>query len=251
MKIVEGQHRAISEFTEPTLLATWIENLYRNALGMSRTLDALGFTRRAWAHPAHRVVGLACPRCGVEKTTADDAWTMTITGGTYPNAPGGLRCIACNAGLNLPMLIEHVAPTKPKKMALLKKIGILKPQLRRYVVAEMDGERGVATSAAKALDGLVGPVHNCQAKMVLIDAPSLAIATQLAGQCYDDLPWREDVPLHRDGTLAQVDWHGAPLTSLERLQMQDSASLARVVGLKKLDQETEDFRRQRTEELGL
>jgi hypothetical protein len=251
MRIVEGTHLAVSEFTEPTLLATWIEALYRNAMGLSRTLDALGFTRRQWAHPAHRVVGLACPRCGVEKTTADDAWVMTVTGGTFPNAPGGLRCIACNAGMNLPMLIDHFAPTKPKKMALLKKIKIMKPELRRCVIAEIDGERGVGRSAAAALDGLAGPVHDCQAKMVLIDAPTLEIAKQLAGQMNDQLPWREDVPLHKDGTLAQIDWHGAPLTSLEQLQMQNSASLARVIGLKKLDQETEAFRRQRTEEMGL
>jgi hypothetical protein len=251
MRTVEGQHRAVSEFTEPTLISMWVEGIYRNALGMSRTLDVLGFKRRQWSHPAYRIVGLACPRCGVEKTTKDSAWVMTTTGGTYPNAPGGLRCIACNAGVNLPELFEIFAPTKPKKMALLKKIKIMKPELQRFVVAEVDGERGVATSAAKALDGLVGPVHDCRARMVLIDAPSLAIATQLSGQMRDQLPWREDVPLHRDGTLAEINWHGAPLTSLEKLQMQDSVSLARVKGLKRLDEEAEDFRRQRKAELGL
>jgi hypothetical protein len=252
MKTVQGQHRAISEFTEPTLISMWVEALYRNALGLSRTLDALGFTRREWSHPAHRVVGLACPRCGAEKTTADDAWVMMVaTGGTFPNEPGGLRCAACSRGVTLPDLFDHFAPTKPKKMELLKKIKIMKPELRRFVIAEIDGERGVATSAAKALDGLVGPVHDCRARMVLIDAPSLAIATQLAGQMHDQLPWNENVPLHKDGSLAQVDWHGAPLSSLEQLQMQNTASLARVIGLKKLDQEVDAYRRQRTEEMGL
>jgi hypothetical protein len=251
MKVIENQHRAVSDFTADTLNQMWVENIYRSAIGLGRVLDTLGLTKRQWAHPAYRVVGLPCPRCGVEKTTADDAWVMTITSGTFPASPGGLRCTACNAGVNLPDLFEHFADTKPKKKALLEKIKIMKPELRRYVVAEVDDERAVATSAAKALDGLVGVVHDCRARMVLIDAPSLAIATQLAGQMHDQLPWREDVPLHRDGTLAQIDWHGAPLSSLEQLQMQDSASLARVIGLKKLDEEAEDFRRQRKAEMGL
>jgi hypothetical protein len=229
----------------------WVENIYRSAIGLGRVLDTLGLTKRQWAHPAYRVVGLPCPRCGVEKTTADDAWVMTITSGTFPASPGGLRCTACNAGVNLPELFEIFAPTKTRKAALLKRIGILKPELRRFIIAEIDGERGVATSAAKALDGLVGVVHDCRAKMVLIDAPSLEIAKQLAGQMRDQLPWNENVPLHKDGSLAKVDWHGAPLSSLEKLQMADSASLARVIGLKKLDQEVEVFRHQRTEELGL
>ena len=47
---------------------------------------------------------------------------MVATGGTFPNEPGGLRCAACSRGVTLPDLFDHFAPTKPKKMELLKKI---------------------------------------------------------------------------------------------------------------------------------
>jgi len=144
---------------------------------------------------------------------------MKQTPGTYPDAPGGLTCTLCNTHFRLPELVDHFAPTKPKKKALLEKIGKMRPQLKRFTAAEYGKARAVATTTNEALAGVIPAVHDCKARLVLIEAPTLEIAKQVVTQSGDQLPWCENVSLTKTGTLADLLWHGA-FTARERQQLE-------------------------------
>jgi hypothetical protein len=87
--------------------------------------------------------------------------------------------------------------------------------------------------------------------MCRIDAADITIAKQIAGQMHEQLPWKEDVELHRDGTLAQIDWHGGRLSRLEEVQLRTQRDQKRFANAKVLDQETAEFRAARAREFGL
>jgi hypothetical protein len=251
VKIVPDTHLAISDFQPDTLIAMWIENLFRSALGLDRFLTQQGLTKREWHHPAYRVVGLACPRCGATQTTADDAWVMRLTAGTFPAAPGGLRCLACNRTTQLPALIEAVAPTRAEKKKILEAIRNHRPELRRFYVCEIDDERAVHTDAEQAVMAILPPVHNCRAKMVGIYAPTKEIATQISGQCHSDLPWHEEVELHKNGSLVSIDWHRGTLTEMEKTRQTAREQHIKFAKINAIDEAVTEFRQLKTAELGL
>jgi hypothetical protein len=147
-------------------------------------------------------------------------------------------------------LIDHYCPTKPKVKALLKKIGSHRPQLIRTYTAESGDYSETGRDAELVAKEVLPVVHDCKVKIVGLDAPSLDIGRQIAGQCRADLPWA-DVKTTPDGTLIDVHWHRGPLTNLERLRVEGQAITARFKNIKRVEEETESFRRQRRQELGL
>jgi hypothetical protein len=252
MKVIKGTHLAISPFTPDTLISMWIDSLMHSAIGIDITADALEFTRRDVHEGKLRFPGLACILCGATTPTADpNRWTVYRTKGTYPHDPSNFRCELGEHSFTLADLIDHHCPTKPKLRALLKKIGSHEPQLRRFYVAEIDGRRAVNTDAQDAVREILPVVNNCLAKIVGIDSPTKEIAAQLAGQCDADLPWHEEVELHKDGSLVLIDWHKGRLTDLERLRMENRETAARFKNIKRVEEETAAFRFQRRAELGL
>ncbi len=107
----------------------------------------------------------------------------------------------------------------PKKVAEMK-VGI--PQLCRSYGFETGEEgalqRAVGTDPHQTLAELYitkgEPVRG-----IVIECPSLELARQLFGQPASRKKMNicEDVPLRPDGTLADIRWHGAWITPLERL----------------------------------
>jgi hypothetical protein len=147
--------------------------------------------------------------------------------------------------------VDHFAPTRTKKKALLETVGKYKPELRRFVAVEMGDKLAVATTANDALKDVVPVSHNQRARMVRIDAADLEIAKQIAGQMHDKLPWADSVELTKGGELAQIDWHGGRLSRLEELQLRTQQDRKRFANAKVLDQETVEFRAARAREFGL
>jgi hypothetical protein len=250
MKAFPDEHRAEVPFSADGFVRRWIENITAHAT-CSIVLDPAGYPKTEWFTPYNRIVGLACPVCHVEKITATGAWVMGLIPAVFPATPSKIRCQACNRSFGIPELVDHFALTRTKKKALLETIGKYKPELCRFIAVEMDGKVAVATAANKALQDVVGLVHNCRARMCRIDAADITIAKQTAGQMHTQLPWRDDVELHRDGTLAQIDWHGGKLSRLEELQLRTQQDRKRFANARVLDMETAQFRAAKARELGL
>jgi hypothetical protein len=93
-------------------------------------------------------------------------------------------------------------------------------------------------------------VHDCKLKIVGFDAPSVKIGRQVAAQCRDKAPWAI-VDVNPDGTLIDPLWHKGLPTELEKNRIEHQKIAARFKNVKRVEKETEAFRRQRRSELGL
>jgi hypothetical protein len=101
----------------------------------------------------------------------------------------------------------------------LRKLSISDLPLTRLYVYESGDERSIGTHPVTALAEL----HRRDGEAIrgcIIETPSLDIALELVEQEPETLPWGT-VPLRADGTLADIRWHGAYLTNLERLLVED------------------------------
>ncbi len=251
MKVIKDTHLAVSNFTADTLVSMWIDALTRSPLGIDRVADELGFTKRDVHAGRLRFPGMSCPICGATTPTADPArWTVYRTSGTYPRNPSGFRCEMGSHSFGLDVLIERDCPTKPKVKALLEKIGICKPQLIRTYTAEHGDYSETGRDAELVAKEVLPVVHDCSVRIVGIDSPSLDIGRQIAGQCRGDLPWA-DVAVEPDGSLIDLHWHKGALTELEKNRTANREITARFKNIKRVEEETESFRRQRRVELGL
>lgn len=251
MKVIKGTHLAVSDFKADTLHAMWIDNLTRSPLGIDRVTDKLGFTRRATHKGKLRFPEMPCIRCGATTPTVDpNRWTVFRTPGTFPHNPSNFRCELGEHSFSLADLIDHYCPTKQKLRALLKGIGNNEPQLIRTYTAECGDFRDTGKDAEAVAKEVLPAVHDCKVRLVGIDAPSVEIGRQIAGQCRDDLPWAT-VDVTPDGSLVSVDWHKGRLTDVERLRMTNRDRAAHFKKTEQVEKETASFRRQRRAELGL
>jgi hypothetical protein len=107
---------------------------------------------------------------------------------------------------------EHIEP-------FLRKLSISDPPLARYFAYKCGDERSIGMHPVTALEELRHP-DGAAVRGCVIESPTLDIALELVEQEPEKLPWGT-VPLRADGTLADIRWHGAYLTNLERLLIQD------------------------------
>jgi hypothetical protein len=190
MKVIENTHIAVSDFTEGTKNVMWIDSLMRSPVGIDRVTDALGFTRRTVHAGKLRFPGMPCIRCDATTPTIDpNRWTIYRTTGTFPHNPSSFRCEMGGHAFTLGDLIAYYNPTKQKVRALLEKIGSHEPHLIRTYTAEYGDSSVTSKDAEAAAIEVLPAVHDCTVGLVGIDAPSLKIGRQIAGQCHDDLPW--------------------------------------------------------------
>jgi hypothetical protein len=229
----------------------WIDSLMRSPVGIDRVTDALGFTRRTVHAGKLRFPAMPCIFCSATTPTVDpNRWTIYRTAATFPDHPGRFACEMGGHGFTLGDLIDYYNPTKQKVRAFLEKIGSHEPQLIRTYTAEYDSDSVSSKDAEQAAIEVLPAVHNCQVRIVGIDAPSLKIGRQIAGQCRKDLPWAT-VDVKPNGTLLAIDWHRGRLTDVERLRMTNRKTAARFQTLKVLESDVDAYRRQRLEELEL
>jgi hypothetical protein len=114
VRIIDGTHIGVSDFTPDTRNRMWIEALDHSPVGYGRALDAMGYHRRTTHKDRRRIPDLACIRCGaLEPPTADaQAFSVTLTAGTYPANPVRFYCEPGKHSFSLAELIEHYATTK-------------------------------------------------------------------------------------------------------------------------------------------
>ena len=234
---IEGTHIYRSAFQSDTLLRMWGANLAAYPLGREQLLEAEGIKLAVYKGLLR--AKMACPVCGLEAPTADEQrWTLHLTpNAIYPHRPGLYGCeMGQHAPFGVEKMIDLLAPSKPKKRALLKKHLYARPQLERFYSAEADaGYHYTSRDAQDAVNQALGPVHDCTIKLVAIEAPSLDIAHQLAGQLHSELPWA-DVELEKDGTIKNPAWHGGHLLEWERRRIENRKDRAKFAELKAQEQ---------------
>jgi hypothetical protein len=195
-------------------------------------------------------------RCSVEELTASGAFPCRYKTGlndlTRPDAgePDRFICDSCN-GVTYPD--ELLADMPAKQLDELVRSGALRPfapERKTFVVAELDGKRALATTAAAALRQLVGQTFELKQKLCRVEAMNLEHAQDLVEKHAKDMPFRE-VEIGRDLEPPAVDWHGGRLCDWEKRKLEDRANTARVRARQDLDAELEAIRSEREAELGL
>ena len=152
----------------------------------------------------------------------------------------------------VPQYMLHAHPDKKERHTHLRtKIGIGHPEPFCFRVFELDEQVGVSRRANDALAQIrLGDAETVRG--VIIQTYSPATARQLAGQLRDKLPWCEHVKLNRDGTLAELDWHGGRLTPGETAELAQQQLKARILENELLQAERKvTALRRRKKELGL
>jgi len=112
-----------------------------------------------------------------------------------------------------------------RRRHLIENVNVGKPVLVRAFVFELGDQRGVGLYPSDAL-AEIELRRTRVVRGVVIEASSLEVARQLAGQLHARLPWREDVQLRLDGTLADVEWHGDRLTEIEKVLLREQHMIA-------------------------
>jgi hypothetical protein len=142
---------------------------------------------------------------------------------------------------------ELLADLPKRELDELVKSGPLRPfapERKTFVVAELDGKRAVASTAAAALGQLVAKTYALKQRLSRIEATSLEHAQDLVAQHHASMPWQE-VKITRDLEPVEIGWHHGALCDWEKRRLESQAIAARVRGLANLDDELEEIRRER------
>ncbi|MDH3201593.1 MAG: hypothetical protein OEM15_11935 [Myxococcales bacterium] len=154
--------------------------------------------------------GFACPHCGAkEAAERGEAPTPScfLTGGQYrasgQSNPRSLQCRSCGRVTKPSALVEHLYPSKPKRLAFLQQhCGGAKPQEQRWTAARHDGAVAVAGDAESAMDRVAPDTFPPEMELCLllgieqpIDAADL------------ELPYVA-VALSERGEIKTLGWHG-------------------------------------------
>jgi hypothetical protein len=197
---------------------------------------------------------VSCPKCGVAELSASGDYPCTLSRGvndfTSPSAgePDRFRCQVCD---RVTYPDELLADLPKRELDELVKSGPLRPfapERKVYVVAELDSRRAIASTAAEALRQVVGQSFELTQKLSRVEATSLEHAQDLVGKYHASMPWKKTA-IDRSLEPLDVAWHGGPLTSVEKRQLEARTVVARVRAREALDDELEQIRRERTAQL--
>lgn len=204
---------------------------------------ALKIRNRFWAGE-ERLILEQCPVC---KSTAhrDDPQRYPV----YRRTPSNdFYCEPGKHAISMRQLIEATVGAENLERFLRALHPNSDLPLNRFFVyetsaAEGEAQRAVGTDPHQTLAQLDLRDAKTPVRGVVIEAPNLELATQLAGQpaSRKTLPWCEHVPLHRDGSLADVRWHGGYLTERERLLLHEQNDRDHRERRRRQQRELQDF----------
>ena len=158
-----------------------------------------------------------CPVCSAAAPVDQPHLTPWVFGSRQINCEGG-----CTLGVA--ELIDLYCTSNKEIDAALDRLSVGRPKLKRYYCLELLLSAAQNDQPAKWRRALgddpiatlakLEPDKDSTVRGVAIDAPDL-LAAQSAARSDRELPWG-DVPIDQRGRLMRVDWHGAPLSQVER-----------------------------------
>ena len=86
---------------------------------------------------------------------------------------------------------------------------------------------------------------------LLLELVNADTAPQLIGQLGNKLPWRTDVRINADGSLADITWHGHWSTVHERQLLHTQERLEQRAKRERYKKDVEEFAQLRAHELGI
>jgi hypothetical protein len=159
----------------------------------------------------------ACPHCESEQAAergAPPTPSCFLTGGQYrprgQSNPRSLQCRACGRVTKPSALVEHLYPSKPKRLAFLQKhCGGARPIEGRWVAARHDGKVAVAADAEAAMDEVAPDTFPSEMELCLLLAIEQPNVAEL------ELPFVK-VALSERGEVKALGWHGERPTPAEQ-----------------------------------
>jgi hypothetical protein len=227
-----------------------INNLSTNQVARYRLIDAAG-VKSAQEGGVMHLEGV-CPINPAHKAPKRHPRLHPVT---VPADIFYFKCVGAPDGAGAhPVTVEEwikaMYPKVQDRRKFLEKILICHAELVRVHAFEHDDQSGVALQPNDAL-GEMNLEDTDTVRGVLLEVVDLAVGKQLVGQLHDKLPWREDVRLNDDNTLADVAWHNHWLTNHEQILLREQEQREQRAKHEQYRKEVEEFKNLRAQELGL
>ena len=204
------------------LLARWAQGCDENPFTSARHVlkkSGFSFVSLVGKHAGTYARDFECPHCG-EKESAERGEAPTpscfLTAGSYrprgqQSNPDSLQCRACARVTKPSVLVEHLYPSKPARLAFLQEhCGGSQAVELRWTIARLEGKTAIAEVTEDAIDRVVETAYPSEIELCMV----LAIEPPIEAASLD-LPYLP-VLLSTRGEVKTLGWHGERPTAGEQ-----------------------------------